>query len=161
MSKHVDLIKRKPSGSENRKRKTEKEIQKTIKFMNKDKYISTKNQDLNVASTSGIQANASVDQIAVEDIVDEVYRSEETSCATIARSTHGDSIGDVEQIQILGDVNTVVPNISDPANWPLTRNSKIIDRIITSGRAQTHIDNYQRMIQGDISLILIYKKLAN
>ena len=44
--------------------------------MNIDKYITTKNQDLNVAFTSGIQTNAPVDQIAVEDIEDKVYRSE-------------------------------------------------------------------------------------
>ena len=69
--------------------------------MNIAKYSTTKNQDLNVASTSGIQAKASLDQIAVEDIVDKVYQSEETSCATIAISTHDDSIGDVQQIQIL------------------------------------------------------------
>lgn len=45
--------------------------------MNIDKYITTKNQDLNVASTSGIQTNASVveplsdksDQIVAEEIV--------------------------------------------------------------------------------------------
>lgn len=48
--------------------------------MNIDKYITTKNQDLNVASTSGIQTNASVveplsdksDQIVAEEIVHKV-----------------------------------------------------------------------------------------
>ena len=84
MSEHVDSIKRKPSGSEYRKRKgeKEKEFQKRKKFMNTDKYITTKNQAMNVASTSEIQTNASVveplsdksDQIAVEDIVAEVRR---------------------------------------------------------------------------------------
>ena len=84
--------------------------------MNIDKCITKKNQVLSVASTSGIQTNASVVQIAVEDIVDEVYRSEEASCATITKSTHDDSIGDVQKIQILDDISTIIPNISDPAN---------------------------------------------
>ena len=51
--------------------------------MNINKNIITKNQGLNVTSTSGIQTNASVGQTAVEDILDEIYRSEETSYATI------------------------------------------------------------------------------
>ena len=48
MSEHVDLIKRKLSGLEYRKRKTEKEKESQItkKFKNIDKYITTKNQDL-------------------------------------------------------------------------------------------------------------------
>ena len=51
--------------------------------MNINKNIITKNQGLNVTSTSGIQTNASVGQTAVEDILDEIYRSEKTSYATI------------------------------------------------------------------------------
>ena len=62
MSEHVDSIKRKPSGSEYRKQKSEKEkeFQKTKMFMNIDKYMTTKNQVLNMTSTSEIQTNASV-----------------------------------------------------------------------------------------------------
>lgn len=120
-----------------RKAEKEKEFQTTKKFINIDKYITTKNQDLNVASTSGIQMNASVveplsdktDQIAAEDIAVEVSRSEETSYATITNAAQDDSIGDVQK-QILDEISTVVPNISDPATWPLNRNNKIIDKII-------------------------------
>ena len=76
-----------------------------------------------MASTSEIQTNASAveplsdksDQIAVEDTVAEVSRSEETSCATITDATQDDSIGDLQQIQILDNVSSVVPNIWDPA----------------------------------------------
>lgn len=84
------------------------------------------------------------DQLAVEEIVDEVSRSEETSCVTITDAAQDDTIGNVQQIQILDDVSSLVPNISDPATWPLTRNSKIIDHIITNGPVQTHIDNYPK-----------------
>lgn len=102
--------------------------------MNIDKYIPTKNQDLNVTYSSEIQANASVvellsdksNQIAVQGIVDEVYRSKETNCATITDTAQDNPTVDVQQIQIIDDVSTGVPNISDPATWPLTRNSKII-----------------------------------
>lgn len=172
MSEHVDPFKRKPSGSKYRKRKAEKEkeFEKTKKFMNIGKYITTKNQDLNVASTSEIQANASVveslsdksDQLAVEEIVDEVSRSEETSCVTITDAAQDDTIGDVQQIQILDDISSLAPNISDPATWPLTRNSKVIDHIITNGPVQTHIDNYPKNDTGrHFSNSHFTKKLAN
>ncbi|KAG5899725.1 hypothetical protein JTB14_030113 [Gonioctena quinquepunctata] len=130
MSEHVNHIKKKPSGSKYRKRKAEKEkeFQRTKKFMNIDKYITTKNEDLNMPSTSGMEMNVSIaeplsnksDQMigdCVEEIVDKVSQSEVTSCDTITNAAQDDSIGDVQQIQILDDVSTVVPNISDPATF--------------------------------------------
>ncbi|KAG5885299.1 hypothetical protein JTB14_002856 [Gonioctena quinquepunctata] len=128
MSEHVDHIKKKPSGSKYRKRKAEKEkeFQRTKEFMNIDKYITTKNEELNMPSTSGMEMNVSIaeplsdksDQMigdCVKEIVDKVSQSEVTSCDTITNAAQDDSIGDVQQIQILDDVSTVVPNISDPA----------------------------------------------
>ncbi|KAL4710182.1 hypothetical protein ACJJTC_006479 [Scirpophaga incertulas] len=127
--------------------------------MNLNKYITTKNEDLNMPSTSGVQINVSVaeplsdksNQITedcVAEIVDNVSQSEIRSCGTITNAAQDDFIGDVQQIQILEDVSTVVPNISDPATWPATRNSKIIDHIITSGPVQAHIDNYPKSDTG-------------
>lgn len=121
------MNKKKPSGLEYRKWKAEKEkeFQRTKKFMNIDKYITTKNEDLYMPSTSGIQMNLSVaeplsdksSQIiedCVEEIVDKVSQSDMTSCGTITNAAVDDFIGEVQQTQIPDDVSTVVPNISDP-----------------------------------------------
>ena len=141
--------------------------------MNIDKYITTKNEDLNMPSTSGIQINVSVaeplsdksNQITedcVEEIVDKVSQSEMISCGTITNASPDDPIGDVQPIQILDDVSTVVANISDPATWPVTRNGKIINHIITSGPVQTHIDNYPKNDTGrHFSNFHFTKNLAN
>lgn len=127
MYEHGDFIKRKPSGSEYRKRKVEKEkeFQKTKMIMNIDKYITTKNQHLNVASTSEIQTNASTVEplsgkskgIAAQDFVDEKSRSEGASCATITDAAQDESVIDVQQIHVLDDVDTVVPNIADNLSY--------------------------------------------
>ncbi|KAG5866188.1 hypothetical protein JTB14_000005 [Gonioctena quinquepunctata] len=97
---------------------------------------------MKMPSTSGMEMNVSIAEPplsdksnqmigdCVEEIVDKVSQSEVTSCDTITNAAQDDSIGDVQQIQILDDVSTVVLNISDPATWPVTRNSKIIDHII-------------------------------
>ncbi|KAG5874922.1 hypothetical protein JTB14_019590 [Gonioctena quinquepunctata] len=92
MSEHVDHIKKKPSGSKYRKRKAEKEkeFQRTKKFMNIVKYITTKNEDLNMPSSSGMEMNVSIaeplsdksDQMigdCVEEIVDKVSQKNEIS----------------------------------------------------------------------------------
>ncbi|CAD0206693.1 unnamed protein product [Chrysodeixis includens] len=171
MSEQGDFMKRKPSRSQYRKRKAEKEkeFQKTKKFMNIDKYIRTKNQELNVASTSAIQTNASAveplsgksDGIATQEIVDEKSRSEGASCATITDAAQ-ESVIDVQQIHVLDDVDTVVPNIADPATWPPIRNSKIIDYIINTGPLQTHCDDYPKNDTGrHFSNSHFIKKLAN
>ncbi|GBP25800.1 hypothetical protein EVAR_94819_1 [Eumeta japonica] len=152
MSEHIDYTKKKPSGSEYRKRKAEKEkeFKRTKKFMNIDKYIKTKNEDLNMPSTSEIQMNVLVEEplsdesnqmieYCVEEIVDKDSQSEVTNRDIITNAVHDNSIRDVQQIQILDDVSTAVPNISDPAIWPVTQNSKIIDHIITSGLVQTYV----------------------
>ncbi|CAG9796527.1 unnamed protein product [Diatraea saccharalis] len=70
------------------------------------------------------------DGIATQEIVDEKSRSEGASSATITDADQDKSVIDVQQIHVLDDVDTVVPNIADPATWPLIRNSKIIDHII-------------------------------
>ncbi|XP_065675802.1 zinc finger MYM-type protein 5-like [Hydra vulgaris] len=150
MSEYVDLIKRKSSGSEYRKRKAEKkkEFQKTKKFMNIEKYITTKNQDLNVTSTSEIATNASVDQIVIEDIVDKVSTCDGNVQLTPLAMC----------IQIPDDLSTVFMNISDP----LIRNSKVIDHIISNCQVQTHIDNYPKSDSGrHFSNCHFTKKLAN
>ena len=68
----------------------------------------------------------------------------------------------MQQIKILDDVSTVAPNISDPVDWPLTRNSKIIDHIITNGQVQIHIDIYLKNDTGrHFSNSNFTKKLAN
>ncbi|XP_026482013.1 zinc finger MYM-type protein 5-like [Ctenocephalides felis] len=120
-----------------------------------DKYITTKNEVLNKPSISGIQIKVSVaeslsdksNQITedcVEEIVDKVSQSEMISCGTITNAAPDDTIGDLQPIQILDDVSTVVANITDPATWLVTRNGKIIDHIITSGPVQNQIDNYPK-----------------
>ncbi|KAG5862923.1 hypothetical protein JTB14_019737 [Gonioctena quinquepunctata] len=137
--------------------------------MNIDKYITTENEDLNMPSTSGMEMNVSIAEPLsdksyqmIGDCVEEIVDKVSQSCDTITNAAQDDSIGDVQQIQILDDVSTVVPNISDPATWPVTRNSKIIDHIITSGPVQTHIDNYPKNDTGrHFSNSHFTKKLAN
>ncbi|CAB3229942.1 unnamed protein product [Arctia plantaginis] len=103
-----------------------------------------------------------LDQVAVEEIVTEVSRSDETNCATIANIAQDDVIGSIQQVQVLDDVNTVVTNLSDPVNWPVTRNSKTIDHIIATGSVQIHIDNYPKNDMGrHFFKFPFHKKLAN
>lgn len=85
-------------------------------------------------------------RIATQKIVDQKSRGVllHLGCATVTDATDDESLIDVQQIHILTDVDTVVPNIADPVTWPLIWNSKIIEHIITGGPLQTHFDNYPR-----------------
>ncbi|XP_065650961.1 zinc finger MYM-type protein 5-like [Hydra vulgaris] len=52
--------------------------------------------------------------------------------------------------------------MSDPAIWPLIRNSKVIDHIISNCQVQTHIDNYPKNDTGRHFYNYHFtKKLAN
>ncbi|XP_065642765.1 zinc finger MYM-type protein 5-like [Hydra vulgaris] len=131
----------------------------------KKQAIFTVDQNLNVTFSCGIATNASVDQIVIEDIVDEASRSDEINSAKTTISTCD---GDVQQtslaicIQIPDDLSTVFMNISDPAIWPLIRNSKVIDHIISNCQVQTHIDIYPKNDTGrHFSNCYFTKKLAN
>lgn len=144
-------MKKKPSGSEYRKRKAEKEkeFQQTKKFMSLDKYIETKQSNegnleqgvpsCSTASTSIIEP-CSVLQNITETRIDELPNKSKISpdLAPIFKLPHNrdDPFSKITNAPLeLGIVN-----LSDVGTWPAIRNSKTIDHIIAMGPTQIRID---------------------
>jgi len=147
MSDHI--LNKKPSGSEYRKRKAEKDkkFQHAKKFMNLDKYIETKQQnkgnlEVDVASSSVISTSViefcSERQSTTETRIDELSNENKISSdfISISKLPNNPLFPGIINAQL--ELDTV--RLSDVGTWPAIRNRKTIDHIITMGPTQIHID---------------------
>ena len=148
MSDHI--LKKKPSGSEYRKRKAEKdkEFQHAKKFMNLDKYIETKQQNKgnlkvdvassSIASTSVIESCSerhSTTETRIDELPNENKISSDLPSTSKLPNNPSSFSGDTNAQLELGTVS-----LADVGTWPAIQNSKTIDHIITMGPTQIHID---------------------
>lgn len=122
MFEHKNVIKKKPSGAQFRKRKAEKqkEFQNSKKLMNIDKYIKPTSQIHNDVSQP-CEEDASISDF--EQVQDN---------STADNDIQGTS----------NEVNPNLMDVSNSATWPFIRNRNIIDHIISTGPVQIYLNEY-------------------
>ncbi|XP_033223674.1 zinc finger MYM-type protein 5-like [Belonocnema kinseyi] len=153
MSDKNSNVKRKPSGYEYRKRKTEKEqkFEQSKKFMNIEKYVVQKTEDegtkdlTELSSTSSLDTNVTMEvepteQMGVVLLGDNapVQIQEQEIVESDAAGVHVEEINDEK----FKDKTRETLNLYDCGTWPVLRNSSTVDHLIKIGPIQIKNENY-------------------
>ncbi|XP_047106898.1 zinc finger MYM-type protein 5-like [Schistocerca piceifrons] len=173
MPEEKEMVKKKLSGSENRKRKAEKEkvLEETEKHMNIYKFPkgNSKANTSDIESKVHVSANISSDceqlytkniQSPIEgDQIDQRSTSlHESSDISPSQNQHMTSVVD-ESINVLAIKEY---NVSDVGTWPKVLNARDIDRIIICGPSQVCLNNFPKDENGcHFSSTHYTRKLSN
>lgn len=177
MSEKNLTVKKKPSGYENRKRRTEKEqwFDQNKKLMSIDKFVIPKKQDDHTdpeeLSAAFASSSTAVTTIPAEgaDLAEPMEVLEDNVAPSVQNQGLEllDNSEDVVHVQEINDdkcedmtQETLI--LSDCGTWPIRRNIKTVDHLIKIGPKQIVIDKYPTDEKGrHFSSSYYSRKLSN